>query len=267
MYNEYQFSPIRMKFPRTGEVFNIGVIVMDEHGENREIRCIDNFDDISKCLRIDEPSSHNFILNLLNSQYNTEKFTFGQEFSNTMHVESPDWLNTEKTISDAADELYEELVTIKRAIHSHRHISEYTPTKIVTSLKSYANNKGYKRIDFRKRIKVAFNKKIDAIVYSDDEMQLPVIGVDVCTPAVEQFIQNTAFAAMALQAARRANMIKKPIIYMPEVGDMTPSLRRDYFNAKAGVEEQDIMVIDTKDSEEFFGFLNQQASSYGTSLF
>lgn len=266
-YKDYQYSPIRMKFVKTGEVFNIGVIVMDEFGANRELRIIDSFDDISKCLRITDPTSHNFMLNLLKTHYADQSFQFGAEFSNTMHIETPEWIYSDVSISNAANDLFNELVTIKRHTASGIHIGDNTPTKVVTSLKDLALEKQYKRINFRRKIPAAFNKHIDAIVYADDAENDAAIGVEVCTPAVDNYIVKGSFSMMALLKAKEENAIKDAVLYMPAIGYQKTTDRKDFNDLRRSIEKQGVTVIKTEDYNTFFGELNQRASGYGTRLF
>lgn len=266
-YKDYLYSTVRMKFARTGEIFNIGVIVMDEDKNNRVFRSINSFVDIENCLKIEEPSSHDFMLNMLNTNLSKEDLKFGENYSNSMYIEKPEWISSEKSIADTASELFEELVTVKRALnHIRKPISENTPTKIITSMEEYAKKKSYNNIDFRNKQVVSMGKMIDAVVYGDKERKKPLIGIDVATPAVKEFSQRAVYSAVSLVKGVQSGLIKDGLLRLPPLGDKIPKI--EYANTYHNVKNtfKSITVIDTKDNEEFFGVLEDKTKILGDAL-
>lgn len=267
-YKDYLYAPVRINFAKTGEVFNIGVIVMDENKENRVFRSINSFVDIENCLRIEEPSSHDFMLNMLNTKLTANDLKFGDNYSNSMYIEIPEWISSDKSISDTANELFDELVTVKRAIeNSRKPISEHTPMKIITSMEAYAHEKKYKRIDFRNKKVTSMGKMIDAVVYKDLDYTNPLIGIDVATPAIKDFSQRAVYSAVSLSKAIEFGFIKNAILRLPDRGDKTSKLEykntyRDIYNGF-----KDITVIDTSENDAFFEVLDKQTRQLGSSLF
>lgn len=266
-YKDYLYSTVKMNFARTGETFNIGVIVMDEEKNNRVFRSIKSFTEIENCLKIEEPSSHDFMLNMLNTNLSKEDLKFGDNYSNAMYIETPEWISSIKSIADTASELFEELVTIKRALDNKRKpISENTPTKIITSMEQYAKKKSYNKIDFRNREVSSMGKMIDAVVYSDKEHKNPLIGIDVATPAVKEFSQRAVYSAVSLSKAMGAELLKDGILRLPPLGNKISNA--EYRNTYADIKNvfKSVTIIDTRDNEEFFGILNDKAKKLGSSL-
>ena len=266
-YKDYLYSTVKMNFARTGETFNIGVIVMDEEKNNRVFRSIKSFTEIENCLKIEEPSSHDFMLNMLNTNLSKEDLKFGDNYSNAMYIETPEWISSIKSIADTASELFEELVTIKRALDNKRKpISENTPTKIITSMEQYAKKKSYNKIDFRNREVSSMGKMIDAVVYSDKEHKNPLIGIDVATPAVKEFSQRAVYSAVSLSKAIDSRLLKDGLLRLPPLGDKTN--KKEYRNTYADIYNgfKNITVIDTNDNKEFFGILDERAEILGSSL-
>ena len=261
-FNEYQCSTIKLKLPTTGEVFNVGVILMDENGKNRKIKTIGSFQSIAKCLKIEEADSHDYILQKLEKYYKRDNFEFDTNFSNTLHVEAPSWINSEKSIEEELQVTFEEMVTIS---HSNKHgkIGEYTSQSIVTKLKSIADTKSMKNIGFRKNTGIA-HKRIDAITNLKDEF---LVAGEVCSPHTDNFMQHWSSSTMALNQLIESNKIKVCLMYLPIIKMISGQLKLNYNYAKDYSNRRGIRVIDSKYPENFLAEIEKETKKYGQSLF
>ena len=264
-YKDYLYSPVRLNLVRTGETINIGVIVMDEDRNSRVFRSINSFKDVANCLHLEDASSHDFMLNMINTNLSTS-LEFNTNFSNSIFIDKPEWVTSDKSISDTATELYEDMVSI-RNMSSRSKISDFTPTKIITGMEDYAKKHKIQNMDFRRKHISSIGKKMDAVVYEDTEKKKLLIGIDVTTRAVNEFTQKALYSAISLQKAVEAKKIKDAVLRMPSIGDKAS--KQEYREAYKTIvsDYKNVTIIDTADNREFFGVVDTMTKKYGGSLF
>jgi len=261
-FNEYQCSTVKLKLPTTGEVFNVGVILMDESGQNRKIKTIESFKNIAKCLKVESADSHDYILQKLAEYYKRDNFEFGTNFSNTLYVETPSWINSEKSLEEELQITFEEMVSISHA-SKHNKIGEYTSQTIVSKLKNIADTRSMKNIDFRKDTGVAY-KRIDAVTNLKDKL---LVAGEVCSPHVDGFMQHWSSSTMAFNQLKEKKKIKVCLMYLPIMEMISGQLRSNYNYAKDYSQRNGIKVIDSKFPEHFLSEIEKETKKYGQTLF
>jgi hypothetical protein len=254
-----------MKLAITGEVFNIGVIVMDEDSKNRVFRSINSFKDIQSCLQLEDVSSHDFVLNSLNSHLNDDDL-FNTNFSNSMYVDEIEWITSDKSIGDTATELYNDMVSLRKHTTSN-HISSFTPKKIITSMEEYASEHKIQNFDFRKKHLSSLGKQMDAVVYDGSKKDEILIGIDVTSLALFDFMQKSIYSAVSLSKAVDDGVMREAVLRMPPIGDKTS--KEQYRDTYMLIQNdyKKVTIIDTKDNGEFFGLVNTISKKYGNGLF
>ena len=265
-YNNYFYSTIKLNTIRTGESFNIGVIVMDEKKEKRVVRSIESIVKLAECIHIEKARGHDFALNkLLTSIRSDNDFSFG-EFSNSIYINKPQWRASQFGLEETADLLFDELISIKPKENT-RHISEYTPTKIITSYEEIAKNNGYKNIKFRKNRVSSLGKRMDAFVHNAEDEDDILIGIDVVSKEVGGFSQKSIYSAVSLAKAIEEGRIRDAILHLPPLGQKTS--QEEYMEVRRIVSQDyaNISVIDTADSQEFFYLINEKATRLGSPIF
>lgn len=262
-FKEYKFSPVRLTLQSTGEVFNIGVIVEDEK-HTKELRLIDSFSSLSKCLKLTDYRSLDFVLDYLRENIDDIQLTKKVSISNAVIVDTSEWMNTEKDISDAATEIFEELVTIAHGKGKHTSFGEHTSNSIVTKVKKMAESKGYNHISFRKHVKEAFNKQIDTV--TENENGQPVVLGEVCSPIVQSFHHDVAFSIMALEMALAGKIVHSCILYIPFFSSLKGSALDNYRYAKETAIKKNIHIVDSKDYGEFLGEIAETSKRAGAPL-
>lgn len=260
-FNEYQYSPVRLKLGSTGEIFNIGVILMDQDGRNRHIKTIDSFKSIGKCLKIENPDSQDFILGKLHSSFSKDYFKFGENFSNSFFVESPEWLNSEKSLEEELETTFNEIVTISYATHHKNSIGEYSNTKIISKIENLAIKRNLKNIAFRKR-SIAY-KQIDAVTYGEKGSILTV--GEVCSPHVDNFMDQFGSSLIAIDQLK--NQIKAAILFFPMMEAISNTQNKNYNFALGLAKERGHEVIASKFNEEFLEAIISTTNRYGGDLF
>ncbi len=257
---DYKSSTIRLKLPLTGEIFNIGVILEDIDGK-RAIKTIDNFQSLSKCLYIENANGYNYVLQKIHTYYNKKSFTFGAFISNTIYIESQEWITSELTIEKEIDKSFDELVSIN-FLRSSRKISQYSSQSIVTKLKNMAESKSMKNISFRKNIKKVL-KKIDTITLDKDRYY---VAAEVCSIHNDNFIDHWSMSIVALNHLKDIKLIKAAMMYLPKLDDIISKKRDSYNYAKEYTQKNGILVIDSKYPSEFLGEIEKTSKRYGISL-
>lgn len=261
-FNEFKFAPIQFHSTKTGEIFNIGVIMTDENGETAKIKTINSFNDVAKCLKIKNPDGHDFVLEMLHKNFNDKKVQFGKEYSNAIKVETLDWYNTSNSLDEEIEIAFNEFVTLTHA-HDARRISEYSSQSIVTSLKKLADTRNMKNINFRKSTNIA-HKRIDVITFQKDEL---LVAGEVCSPHVEGFMQHWASSMMALNQLQEKKKIKLCMMYLPIMKLITGQLRQNYGYAKDYSTRNNIKVIDSEHPQSFLYEIEKETRQLDYSLF
>lgn len=264
-YNDYLYAPVRLNLARTGETINIGVIVMDEDKNNRVFRSINSFKEIEGCLHVEDANSHDFMLNMINTRLSTS-IEFNDNFSNSIFIDEPEWITSDKSIPDTATELYEEIVSIRKNAHRSK-ISDFTPTKIITSMEEFAKEHKVKNMEFRKKHISSVGKKMDAVVYEDVEKKKLLVGIDVTTRAVNEFTQKALYSAISLSKAIESKKIKEAVLRMPSIGDKASKVEYRETYTTINNDFKNVTIIDTSDNKEFFGVLDDITKKYGNGLF
>lgn len=263
-FNEFQFAPIQFHLTKTGEIFNIGVIMTDENGKNAKIRTIDSFNDIAKCLKIKNPSGHDFVLEMLHKNFDDNKIQFGKEYSNAIKIESLDWYNTYNSIDEEIEIAFNDFVTLSHAHQSKNTIGEYTNTKIITKISNLAKEKGMKNIAFRR--KNLAHKQIDTVTFGAKDKI--IAAGEVCSPHVEGFMEHFASSSFALEQVRTTQKIIALLMYLPIMEDIIDhSLRKHYDYAEGYSRERGYEIVKSKDFEAYLEAIADLTKRNGGDLF
>lgn len=263
-FNEFQFAPIQFHSTKTGEVFNIGVVMTDENGQNAKIRTINSFSDIAKCLKIKNPSGHDFVLEMLHKNFDDKKIQFGKEYSNAIKIEKLDWYNSNNSLDEEIEIAFEEFVTLSHAHQSKNTIGEYTNTKIITKISNLAKEKGMKNIAFRK--KNIAHKQIDTVTFG--EKNKIILAGEVCSPHMDDFMDHIANSSFALDQAKSRHQILALLMYLPIMEDITShSLRKNYDFAEGYCREKGYVVEKSKYPDAYLEIIAQLTKQYGGDLF
>lgn len=263
-FKEYQFSPIRLKLSSTGEVFNVGIFMMDENGKNRQIKTIPSFHNIAKCLHLNDAESHDFVLEMLNNKYQDDNFKFNHFFSNSLFIDSLEWYNSELDIKNATEYLFNEIVTINHAMQQKNTIGEYTNTKIITKISNIAKSQGMKNIAFRR--KNLAHKQIDTITFGNKEKI--ITAGEVCSPHVEGFMDQFASSSFALEQVRTSQKITALLMYLPIMEEIVNhSLKKNYNYAESYSKERGYEIVKSKHLEAYLEAIADLTKKNGGDLF
>lgn len=263
-FNEFQFAPIQFHSTKTGEVFNIGVVMTDDSGQNAKIKTIDSFSDIAKCLKIKNPSGHDFVLEMLHKNFNDNKIQFGKEYSNAIKIEKLDWYNSNNSLEEEIEIAFNDFVTLSHAHQLKNTIGEYTNTKIITKISNIAKEKGMKNIAFRK--KNLAHKQIDTVTFG--EKNKIIVAGEVCSPHMDDFMEHFANSSFALDQAKTTHQILALIMYLPIMEDITSHvLRKNYDFAEGYSRERGYVVEKSKYHEAYLDSIADLTKKNGGDLF
>ena len=163
-------------------------------------------------------------------------------------------------------EWHEEIVSIRKNAHRNK-ISDYTPTKIITSMEEFAKEHKVQNMEFRRKHISSVGKKMDAVVYEDAEKEKLLVGIDVTTRAVNEFTQKALYSAISLSKAIEAKKIKEAVLRMPSIGDKASEVEYREAYTTINNDFKKVTIIDTADNKEFFGVLDNITKKYGNGLF
>lgn len=258
-FNEYQFSQIKLNLLKTGEIFNIGVILQD--GDEKRIKLIDSFTKLKNCLGLDNPSGHDFTLEMLYKSFEENSLTYGANFSNSINITKLEWIGSKLSLDEEANTMFESMVTLGRKGRT-KNYGEYSSNSIITKIKNLALEKKYTNIEFRKRHD--FIKAVDTATLDEDKKI--VIAGEVCSPYVDDFLSKFGVSMLLTQQLKTQQKAREVLVYLPIMENLPLTKRNAYNYARTFCDSENIKYIDSANHREFLGVMMNETKKYSQSL-
>ncbi|PLY08354.1 MAG: hypothetical protein C0625_01845 [Arcobacter sp.] len=267
--NDYTYSLIQLKLPKTYEIFNLGVIISDE-SKNIEIKTVENIYKASECLALENPEGIEYALNILIDRViNYKEFNEGC-ISQSLFLSESRSYSSDESLTEALENLYNITTTIKKAFkEKNRTINMHDKPHILTNLRKVVLENKYTNIYFNKKVK-NLHKNIDTTVTGLDEhdKEKIIIAAEVVSPHVTDFFKNFSESYILMQELMKFNDIKHKFLFMPKLTNLTKEENKNYLIAlEIASNNKNIEIITNPDYQKFIHNIDSLGHQYNQKLF
>jgi hypothetical protein len=258
--NEGKFSLVQLNIPSTYETFNIGVIFQESENNNQHFKFIDNFDKLSKCLRIKEIGNIKYTIELLQDRINNNELV-GGNISRSINISAPQIFTY---YSDDFESEFNKLFMKKVSLASEtlvhkKDISKRTKTEIISNIDTAIIKKDYSKIiQTRKYLTTIFGeqKEFDTVSYVNAN---PAIIAEVVSLDVDFFNQYSKSISLLKLVAN--NNIQERILYAPIFDKNVVKFNEKKKALSDSARDNGFTFLDTKYPEEFIGYIYDKTNT------
>jgi hypothetical protein len=267
--NDYSYSLIQLRLPKTFEVFNLGVIIKDKTRDIK-IKTVESIYKASECLSLENPEGIEYALNILTDRVINYREIKEGNISQSLFLSEQMVYSSNESIDGALESLYNSTITIKKAFkEKNRVINLHDKPHILTNLRKIVTENKYTNIYFNKKVK-SLHKNIDTTVTGLDEhdKEKIIIAAEVVSPHVTDFFRNFSESYILMQELAKHNEIKHKILFMPKLTNLSKEENKNYLIALEIASSNDNLEVITKPNyQEFIHKINSLSHKYNQKLF
>jgi len=211
--NTYHYSLVQFHSQKTGEIFNIGVILNDR--KDFHIHLPRHFHALSStCIEFKEIAGINFTLDIIEDRIKRYGKVESGDISNSIFITEERSMLSELSCEEALQEAANKYMMLKklRTIITSSHVDRFDKMTILRSVNAAAERR---KIDnFIQHIRFPIARKIIDMSLLDHNKN-PYSIASVASIHKEHFDDNIITAIYTLQEAMRSDMVKDQFLYIP----------------------------------------------------
>lgn len=212
--NTYHYNLVQFHSQRTGEVFNIGVILNDRKTFHAHIP--KQFYNLkTNCIEFTEIAGINFTIDIIEDRIKRYKEVSSGEVSNSVFITEERSMLSEYSCEDAFHEAINKYMSIKklRILDNPLIEDKYDKMTILKRAEFVASHREIENFISRRKFEGIARKLIDMSLV--DEEQIPYSIASVASIHKEHFDDNIITSIYTLQEAMRSEYVKDQFLYIP----------------------------------------------------
>jgi len=249
---------VQFRNTKTREAINIGVICFDERCGTFALRTLPCFTWLQKRFRLEEIAGIDLALAILRKRLEIRDFESGYDLSNFIHITRASPVVVPWSLTVAADELFDQVVTLAGGTGGKLNPSE--KSYIIDNLKKIKRDRSYENLLIKKKLRGA-STTVDAVTVVEN--RVPVVAAQVVSPYVEDFTGEYARSLYVLEELELFAGLRLPMVYVPSRGHFSRRVRRNIRNARAHAEAKKLHFLDTGDPNEFLEIMEEETEKQG----